>query len=53
MGRVSPGPKYNVEDVKFKQLNYSVGKSERFFQENHITRIKALPPSYQENILSQ
>ncbi len=31
-GRESPGPKYMVDDsVKFKKLNYSVGKSDRFF----------------------
>lgn len=47
-GRESPGPKYQFDDtVRFKKLNYSVGKSDRFFQESQIKKIKALPPSYQ------
>jgi hypothetical protein len=53
----SPGPVYNPVEidnkVRFKHFKYSVGKSPRFFEESHIKRLKALPPSYQEEILTQ
>ena len=55
--RDSPGPVYNPADasdrIRFKNLQFSQGKSDRFYEEAQIRRIKALPPSYQEKILSQ
>ena len=54
--RDSPGPVYNpveaTDRLRFKNLQFSQGQSDRFYEEAQIRRIKALPPSYQEKILS-
>jgi hypothetical protein len=50
MARDSPGPVYNPVDIdnklRFKGVKFSVGKEQRFFEESHIKRIRALPPTY-------
>ncbi|TNV81342.1 hypothetical protein FGO68_gene13908 [Halteria grandinella] len=51
-GSISPGHVYDLQPDNhiFKKIKVSVGKSERFFEESHIKRIKALPVMYQEKL---
>ena len=53
-GRDAPSMKYELDpdNVRFKKLKFSVGKSERFFIESQLKSIRALPLQYQKQHLN-
>jgi hypothetical protein len=51
-GHSTPGHVYDFsrDNIRFKKVKVSVGKTQRFFEETHIKQLKALPIMYQQKL---